>query len=330
MRGPRRMPHAVSTGVRAACSDRARAGAAVSGGARVLRWLQAAAIQNVVLMVAIGAVAAGASYPLNTFAYERFAGDFQSFSRYVSPWIEESLKAVPLVFLIRTRRVGLPVDAASPASRLVRALRWSRTSTTSRCGRMRRSWCRSFAASAPRSCTAARRVLCDDLGDALRKAAERRSAAASAGFPRGRALHSVFNILLVRPVLATLAILFVLPLVIYWVFQHSERTLRDWLDADLDSNVQLLESINSGTFLDSHSGRYLQSLRERFHGEDLADMLCCCACTANSRCAPRACCCCARAAWRSCRSTTKLGTSSLNLRSSNARSVKPACSHCVR
>jgi RsiW-degrading membrane proteinase PrsW (M82 family) len=63
-------------------------------------------------MVAIGAVAAGASYPLNTLAYERFPGEFQSFSRYVSPWIEEFLKAVPLVFLIRTRRVGLQVDAA--------------------------------------------------------------------------------------------------------------------------------------------------------------------------------------------------------------------------
>jgi len=50
---------------------------------------------------------------------------------------------------------------------------------------------------------------------------------------------------------------------------------RAWLDADLDSNVQLLESIQTGTFLDSNSGRYLQSLRDRFRGEDLADMLCC-------------------------------------------------------
>ena len=47
------------------------------------------------------------------------------------------------------------------------------------------------------------------------------------------------------------------------------------LDADLDSNVQLLESINTGRFLDSNPGRYLQSLRDRIRGEDLADMLCC-------------------------------------------------------
>jgi len=74
--------------------------------------------------------------------------------------------------------------------------------------------------------------------------------------------------------LATLATVLVLPLVIYLVFQHSERVLRDWLDTDLDSKVQLLDSINSGTFLDSPLGHVLKSLRDRFRGEDLADMLC--------------------------------------------------------
>jgi protease PrsW len=58
------------------------------------------------------------------------------------------------------------------------------------------------------------------------------------------------------------------------VFDYSERALRDWLESDLDSKVRLLESINAGSFLDSRSGRYLQSLREHFRGEDLADMLC--------------------------------------------------------
>jgi hypothetical protein len=94
------------------------------------------------------------------------------------------------------------------------------------------------------------------------------------GFLAAVALHSGFNFLLVRPVLATMVMLLVLPFVIYCVFQHSERVLRAWLDSDLDSKVELLESINTGTFLDSNAGRYLQSLRDRFRGEDLADMLC--------------------------------------------------------
>ena len=58
---------------------------------KLLQW------RMVLAVVAVGTVAAGASYPLDTLAYEHFPGDFQSFSRYVSPWIEECLKAVPLV-----------------------------------------------------------------------------------------------------------------------------------------------------------------------------------------------------------------------------------------
>jgi protease PrsW len=88
------------------------------------------------------------------------------------------------------------------------------------------------------------------------------------------ALHTGYNYLLARPALATLATLLVLPFVIYLVFDHSERVLRDWIEADLESDVKLLEAISSGTFLDSPAGRYLRALRERFEGEQLADMLC--------------------------------------------------------
>src|SRR6516165_464172 len=62
-------------------------------------------------LVATGALAAGLSYVLNNLVFAHFHGSFVTYSRYVSPWIEESLKAALLVFLIRTRRVGLPVDA---------------------------------------------------------------------------------------------------------------------------------------------------------------------------------------------------------------------------
>jgi len=94
------------------------------------------------------------------------------------------------------------------------------------------------------------------------------------GFLAAVALHSAFNFLLAKPALAAVATTLVLPLVIYLVFQRSERALRDWLDEDLDSKVQLLDLINRGAFLESHAGQMLRALRDRFRGEDLADMLC--------------------------------------------------------
>jgi RsiW-degrading membrane proteinase PrsW (M82 family) len=232
-------------------------------------------LRTVLAMTAAGALAAGASYLANTWAYAQFTGDFAAYSRYVSPWIEESLKAVVLVFLIRTRRVGLPVDAGIAGFAIGTGF-----------GLIENLY---YLASRPDAALLVQVIR--GFGTAIMHGGtatvlamisvtlyERRPNGGLylllPGFLAAVALHTGFNLLLVKPAVATLATVVVLPLVIYLVFQQSERTLRDWLDEDLDSKVQLLELINSGAFLDSHAGRYLQSLRDRFRGEDLADMLC--------------------------------------------------------
>jgi protease PrsW len=231
--------------------------------------------KTVLTIAAAGALAAGASYVANVWAYAHFAGDFQSYSRYVSPWIEESLKAVVLVFLLRTRRVGLPVDAGIAGFAIGTGFALVENLY--------------YLASRPDTALAAQVIR--GFGTAIMHGGtttvlamisvtlyERRPNGGLhlmlPGVLAAVALHAGFNQLLVRPALATLATVLVLPFVIYLVFQHSERVLRDWLDTDLDSKVQLLELINSGTFLGSPVGRVLESLRDRFRGEDLADMLC--------------------------------------------------------
>lgn len=232
-------------------------------------------LRTVLGLVAIGALAAGASYVVNLYATAHFAGGFDAYARYVSPWIEESFKAAVLVVLIRTHRVGLPVDAGiagfavGTGFALVENLY--------------------YLASRPDIAVGVHVIR--GLGTAIMHGGtatvlamisvtlyERRPNASLylllPGFLTAVVLHSGFNILLVRPALAALATTLALPLVIYLVFQNSERALRDWLDEDLDSKVQLLDLIHGGTFLDSHVGRMLRALRDRFRGEDLADMLC--------------------------------------------------------
>ena len=230
-------------------------------------------LRMMLALVAAGALAAGASYLLNNAAYAHFAGGFAAYSRYVSPWIEEALKAALLVFLIRTRRVGLPVDAAiagfaiGTGFALVENIYYLIRSRTraARGGDPRFR----YGDHAWRNCGGAG----DDLEHALRAAASGVCICCCPAFWQ-RWLHTGFNYLLVRPALATLATLLVLPFVIYLVFDHSERILRNWIEVDLESDVKLLESISAGTFLGSNSGRYLQALRDRFRGEELADMLC--------------------------------------------------------
>jgi RsiW-degrading membrane proteinase PrsW (M82 family) len=232
-------------------------------------------LRMMLLLVAAGALAAGASYLLNNAAYAHFPGSFLAYSRYVSPWIEETLKAALLVFLIRTRRVGLPVDAAiagfaiGTGFALVENLYYlmSRPHTA-----LPVQVIRGFGTAIMHGGTAA------VLAMITNTLYERRPAGGLhlllPGLLAAVALHTGFNYLLTRPALATLATLLVLPFVIYLVFDHSERILRHWIEVDLESDVELLQSITAGRFLGSNSGRYLQALRDRFRGEELADMLC--------------------------------------------------------
>jgi protease PrsW len=233
-------------------------------------------LRTVLALVGAGALAAGASYLANTYAYAHFNGNFVAYSRYLSPWIEEGLKAAVLVFLIRTRRVGLAVDAGiagfavGTGFALIENLYYLASSPDST---VAVQVIRGFGTAIMHGGTTT--VLAMISVTLYERWPQGGSQLLLPGLLAAVALHTGFNILLVRPALAALAILVALPLIIYLVFRHSERTLRDWLESDLDSNVQLLGSINTGTFLDSNAGRYLQALRERFRGEDLADMLCC-------------------------------------------------------
>jgi RsiW-degrading membrane proteinase PrsW (M82 family) len=226
-------------------------------------------------LVATGALAAGVAYILNNIAFAHFHGSFVTYSRYVSPWIEESLKAALLVFLIRTRRVGLPVDAGiagfaiGTGFAVVENLYYlaARPHTV-----LAVQVIRGFGTAIMHGGTAAILAM---ISNTLY---ERRPSGGLhlllPGLFAAVALHTGYNYLLVRPALATLATLLVLPFVIYLVFDHSERILRKWIEVDLDSDAKRLEAISTGTFLNSPSGRYLQALRDRFKGDQLVDMLC--------------------------------------------------------
>jgi RsiW-degrading membrane proteinase PrsW (M82 family) len=232
-------------------------------------------LRTVLLLLAVGAVAAGLSYAVNSYAYLQFDGSFDAYARFVSPWIEESAKAAVLLFLVRTRRVGLPVDAAiagfaiGTGFALVENLYYlgSRPEST-----LAVQVIRGFGTAMMHGGTTT--VLAILAVTLYERRPNGGLVLLLPAILAAVALHSAFNWLLVKPALATLAMLLVLPVSIYLVFRHSERALRGWLDEDLDSKLKLLELVNSGKFLDSPVGLILNSLRDRFSGEDLADMLC--------------------------------------------------------
>ena len=232
-------------------------------------------VRLVVGLVLVGAVATGVAYFANTAAYDRFPGSFVEFSRYVSPLIEEALKAAVLVVLIRRRRVGLLVDAAiagfaiGTGFALIENLFYLAARTEAV---FYIQLIRGFGTAIMHGGATATFGL---VAIALQ---ERRQTLGAwvfvPAFGAAVVLHSTFNHLLVQPLVATLAMVLVLPAVFVVVFRYSERALRDWMETGLAAKLSLLRSIRSGVFLDTPAGQYLATLRHRFSGETLADMLC--------------------------------------------------------
>ncbi|MDH4166442.1 MAG: PrsW family intramembrane metalloprotease [Gammaproteobacteria bacterium] len=229
----------------------------------------------IIIAAAAGMLAAFAGYWINGLLLDRIDIGYVPYSRWISPWLEESLKAALIVYLIRTRRVGMLVDAAiygfavgtgfalfenlyflmmrpetHPAVQVIRGF-----GTAIMHGGATAVFAIAAVSQAERYPDKWLRVFLPGLVGAV-------------------ILHGVYNTLLVRPVFATLGVLMLLPPLIYFAFENSEKALRDWLESDLDSDVQLIETINAGEFLDSHAGRYVHSLQDKFDGPVLADMLC--------------------------------------------------------
>jgi protease PrsW len=232
-------------------------------------------MRSIVIAVGAGMLAAFAGYWLNGYLLDSFDIGYVPYSRWVSPWLEESMKAALIVYLIRTRRVGMLVDASIYGFAVGTGF----------------ALFENFYYLAARPETHPAVQVIRGFGTAIMHGgatavfalvsislAERRPDGWVRVFGPGLlaavVLHGVYNTLLIRPAFATLAILMLLPPLIYFSFEQSEKSLREWLESDLDSDVELLESMNSGSFPDSHAGRYLQSLQEKFNGPVVADMLC--------------------------------------------------------
>jgi len=231
-------------------------------------------LRLVIVVVVCGIIAAGACYIANAELLRVVGLDRQSYTRYVAPVIEEFAKALIVVALVRGHRIGFLVDAAilgfaaGTGFALVENVYYQRLIPDAGLG----TWfVRGFGTAFMHGGTTAVFAM---MGLALSEQRERSLAVAFApGFVVAVILHSAFNHLVATPRIASIASLLVLPPLLYLVFQRSERAVADWLGRGFDADARMLEAINSGSFRESPAGQYLTSLKERFHGPIVADLL---------------------------------------------------------
>lgn len=233
------------------------------------------ALRWVVLLVLLGACSAGAAFLANTHVSGRLEMEFTTFSRWVAPWIEETLKAFILLIPLRTRRLGLAVDGAIAGFAIGAGFALAENAfylLTREALPPAAVFMRGFSTAVMHGgATAVFSMVAVTLADRARHGAWWPLVPALLA---AVALHAAYNSLLAWPLAALALIIGALPLVFHWVFAASEQELRHWLESGLDANMELLTMINRGEVLSSPIGRHFERLRASFHDEALVDMLC--------------------------------------------------------
>ena len=243
-----------------------------------LVWLDSYKLVRVRLVlgtIALGCVAAAISYPANSAVLQLTQIDFGAYTRYFAPLLEESLKAVVVIMLIRHNRIGFLVDAAilgfavGAGFAILENLFYLQLIPGTKLG----TWIvRGFGTALMHGgATAIFAVVSHALvGQKLTLGA----LPFLPGFAIAAITHSVFNHFFFSPITNTLLIVAALPLLLVLVFQKSETSVANWLGSGFDSDTELLHLINSGEFSSSKIGLYLHSLKEKFEGAVVVDLLC--------------------------------------------------------
>lgn len=234
-------------------------------------------MRTVLAVVAAGAAVAVACYFANAAVLNALHVEFTSYSRYVAPIVEELLKAVVIVWLIHANRIGFLVDAAifgfavGTGFALVENIYFLEIVKDTGIG----TWIvRGFGTAIMHGGATAIFAV---MGTAMLEATPGNDLdfrALLPGLGIAIVLHSAYNHLLMAPRLATLTALFSVPIVLYVVFERSEKAVGEWLGKGFDADTEMLELINSGRLSDSPVGRYLHTMKAKFRGPVVADLLC--------------------------------------------------------
>jgi RsiW-degrading membrane proteinase PrsW (M82 family) len=244
-------------------------------------------ISVIVQTILAGCAAAAVSYFINRFLINTLPVELGSYTKYISPIIEELLKASFIVYLLSKRKIGFMIDAAIYGFAVGAGFAF--IENIYYLGSIAHSnliiwFIRGFGTAVMHGgTTAIFAIITKNISDRRDKlkffplvpgflAAVLYNISPGLIFAFG--IHSFFNHFIFSPVVLTLMQLIFLPLIIAYVFYRSEKVLKDWMEQGMDTDVELLEQINEGKLSETHVGEYLASLQKNFSGTVIADMLC--------------------------------------------------------
>ncbi len=240
----------------------------------------------VIQSVLSGILAAGISYLINVYLLASLIIQTTTYTFYISPVIEEVLKASFIIYLIAKQKVGFMIDAAiygfaiGAGFALLENIYYLNAIDQTN---LIVWFIRGFGTAVMHGgTTAIFAIITKNISD---RRNEFKLSQLIPGFLfvilyhlfpgliLAVGIHSFFNHFMLAPIILTALQLIILPLVIVYVFYRSENILKNWLESGLDSDVELLEQINEGKLSESHIGQYLTSLQNNFSPDVIVDMI---------------------------------------------------------
>ncbi|TNE36813.1 MAG: PrsW family intramembrane metalloprotease [Alphaproteobacteria bacterium] len=214
-----------------------------------------------------GVYAAGIAFFSNIFLLDLLDVDRITYSRFIAPNIEEGLKALVLLYLFRTNRVGFLVDAAilgfavGTGFAVFENMYFLLNATGLHVG----DWIiRGFGTAIMHGgAIAIFALITQHITDRHLKT---HLIYYVPGFIAAISIHSLYNHFPVSPLWSTLIALLTLPTVFYLVFRKSEVSIHNWLEADFRAHEEMLEQMISGEFPHTERGRFLLDFQTVFEG----------------------------------------------------------------
>jgi RsiW-degrading membrane proteinase PrsW (M82 family) len=242
---------------------------------RLLDSYKLVALRAILLSVLAGVLAALAGYAINVALRPALGVDFSHYSRYVAPVVEETLKALFVVYLLQQHKVGFVVDAAIHGFGIGTgfAVLENLIYLSMHPGAPPWTWVvRGFGTAIMHGGTTA--IVAMVSRTLLNRTDAFRLRLVVPGLGLAVVLHSLYNHFLLQPILATAVIVLVVPLVSVVVFQQSERAARGWVGEGFDTDQELLKAVTGARVSETPLGKYILTLRSHFAPETIVDMMC--------------------------------------------------------
>jgi RsiW-degrading membrane proteinase PrsW (M82 family) len=228
------------------------------------------------ICLAWGVVSASLSFFLNTLLINNLGFSFETYSGFIAPFVEEILKMGLLLALIRKNRIGFMIDGAIYGFSIGAAFAFCENLfylfhfADAESNLM--IWITRGFGTAVMHCgtTAIFGIICMS---ALNRHANLTLATLSAALA-AIIIHGTFNQFLVSPLISTLIVLILIPVSMSLIFQANEKSIRNWLEMEFDSEVSLLRMIKKGRFSETKAGLFLLSVKHYFPKEVVFDMYC--------------------------------------------------------